>query len=296
MAEHATREQTGPAKTGCHLRLHWHSRLRQAVREIAQATPALGLHFATESGRAAPVQRLTRKLLQRCCGVSSRGAMRLAQLYLLSYNSAQLAAWACVFVACAAAAQSAPTLPAAAAAAYAASHRIVSACQSVTLLETVHALTGLTRSGVAGNVMQWAGRTHCWFVLTQVAALQSSPATLALLLAWSLSDVVRYSWAALTALGVCPRSLTWLRYTVFVPLYPIGFISELTLLRGGLPAAAAGAIVQPLKLPNALNFSFDYSYFLLFVLLIYPGAWLQLYAHVFRQRAKLFSAGAKKQQ
>jgi very-long-chain (3R)-3-hydroxyacyl-CoA dehydratase len=221
--------------------------------------------------------------------------MRFAQLYLFLYNSAQLAAWACVFAASVAASQSAPSLPAAAAAAYAASHRVVSVCQTVTLLETLHALTGLTRSGVAGNVMQWAGRTHCWFVLTQVPALQSSAATLALLLAWSLSDVVRYSWAALTALGICPRSLTWLRYTVFIPLYPVGFLSELTLLRGGLPAAAAGTVVQVLRLPNALNFSFDYSYFLLFVLLLYPGAWLQLYAHVFRQRAKLFAAGAKKQ-
>ena len=55
MAEHATREQTGPAKTGCRLRLPWPGRLRQAVREIAQATPLVGCTFplwSVESGGA----------------------------------------------------------------------------------------------------------------------------------------------------------------------------------------------------------------------------------------------------
>ena len=221
--------------------------------------------------------------------------MRAAQLYLAGYNSAQLFAWSWVLVTSCSAALSSPALSPAAAATYAAVYRVVSACQSATLLETVHALAGLTRSGVAGNFAQWAGRTHCWFVLTQVAALQSNPATLALLLAWSLSDTVRYSWAALTALGICPRSLTWLRYTVFIPLYPAGTAAELTLLVRALPAAAAGAVVRRLSLPNALNFSFDYSFFLLFVLIIYPGAWLTLYKHVFKQRAKLFGVDAKKQ-
>ena len=221
--------------------------------------------------------------------------MRLGQLYLFLYNSAQLAAWAWVLVASCSAASGASSLSPAAAAAYAVVHRVVSVCQTATLLEALHALVGLTRSGVAGNVAQWAGRTHCWFVLTQVPALHSHPAALALLLAWALSDVVRYSWAAATALGACPRSLTWLRYTVFIPLYPAGTVAELTLLLRALPAAGAGAVVRRLSLPNAFNVSFDYSYFLLFVLIIYPGAWLQLYAHVFRQRAKLFGADAKKQ-
>lgn len=223
--------------------------------------------------------------------------MRAAQLYLAAYNSAQLAAWSWVFVSSCVVALPllrSPSLSSAAAAAFAAVHQTVTLCQSATLLETVHALVGLTRSGVVGNFVQWAGRTHCWYVLTQLAALQSNPATLALLLCWALSDVVRYSWAALTALGICPRALTWLRYSIFIPLYPAGTAAELTLLVRAVPAAAAGAVFRRLSLPNAANFSFDYSYCLLFILLIYPPAWLQLYAHVFRQRAKLFASDAKK--
>lgn len=222
--------------------------------------------------------------------------MRAGALYLALYNTAQLAAWAWVLAAAtSSAALSSPALSPAAAAAYASVHRVVSACQGATLLETVHALLGLTRSGAAGNFAQWAGRTHCWFVLTQVAALHSHPATLALLLAWALSDVVRYAWAALTVLGLCPRSLTWLRYTIFIPLYPAGTLAELTLLVRAVPAATAGSVVRHLALPNVLNVSFDYSFFLLFVLIIYPACWLHLYRHVFRQRAKLFGADAKKQ-
>ena len=81
--------------------------------------------------------------------------MRVAQAYLAAYNGAQLTAWALVCARCVAAL--AQPEPSAAVAAFSAARAVVSVCQTLTLLETLHALVGLTRSGVIGNVAQWAG-------------------------------------------------------------------------------------------------------------------------------------------
>lgn len=128
-----------------------------------------------------------------------------------------------------------------------------------------------------------AGRTHCWWLVTQLPELQRSPAVVLLLLCWSLSDVVRYAWATLSTLGRCPAALTALRYTVFIPLYPLGAGAEVALQWLALPAASAG--LGRIDLPNAWNVAFDYARFLYVVLLAYPLLWAQLYRHMLRQRS-----------
>jgi len=47
-----------------------------------------------------------------------------------------------------------------------------------------------------------------------------------MLLAWSTTEVIRYSFYAFTLLGHVPYQLLWLRYTTFYLLYPIGAASE----------------------------------------------------------------------
>ena len=47
-----------------------------------------------------------------------------------------------------------------------------------------------------------------------------------MLVAWSVTEVIRYSYFALTLSGVQPQLLTWLRYNTFFVLYPLGIISE----------------------------------------------------------------------
>ncbi len=74
-------------------------------------------------------------------------------------------------------------------------------------------------------------------------------------------QVIRYPWYALTALGVCPAALTWLRYTMFIPLYPVGVISEMALMYNALPAICEDGRWS-LRLPNAANFGFEYCIFI----------------------------------
>ena len=46
-------------------------------------------------------------------------------------------------------------------------------CQSVAVLETLHAAVGLVRSGVSANFVQWLGRSHvALFVLSAVPGVK----------------------------------------------------------------------------------------------------------------------------
>jgi very-long-chain (3R)-3-hydroxyacyl-CoA dehydratase len=56
--------------------------------------------------------------------------------------------------------------------------------------------------------------------------------------------MVRYPWYAATLMDDCPSWLTWLRYTAFIPLYPIGVIAEMVLLYVSARLTAAQRCAQ----------------------------------------------------
>lgn len=67
-----------------------------------------------------------------------------------------------------------------------------------------------------------------------------------MLIAWSVTEVIRYSYFALTLSGLTPRNLTWLRYNTFFILYPIGILSECSLVYLAAVGPAATATEYPL--------------------------------------------------
>jgi very-long-chain (3R)-3-hydroxyacyl-CoA dehydratase len=71
-----------------------------------------------------------------------------------------------------------------------------------------------------------------------------------MILAWSVTEIIRYTFYLLATCGVSLKPLTYLRYSTFLPLYPIGASSEAFLSLSTLPAFS--------KLPfwpNVLNIS-----------------------------------------
>ena len=61
-----------------------------------------------------------------------------------------------------------------------------------------------------------------------------------MVLSWSLTEVVRYSFYACSLLGREPPVLLFLRYTLFYTLYPSGASSEALLIYTTLPKPALG--------------------------------------------------------
>ncbi|RDL39673.1 uncharacterized protein BP5553_04013 [Venustampulla echinocandica] len=95
--------------------------------------------------------------------------------------------------------------------------------QTMALLEVVHAATGLVRAPISTTGMQVASRILLtWGVVNSFPSLAKSAVYSCMLVAWSVTEVIRYSYFTITLSGYAPKFITWLRYNTFYVLYPMG--------------------------------------------------------------------------
>ncbi|CAK7211929.1 hypothetical protein SCUCBS95973_001290 [Sporothrix curviconia] len=162
--------------------------------------------------------------------------------------------------------------------------------QTLALLEVVHSLLGVVRAPVFTTAMQVASRLLLvWAVVYPFPnATTSSVFYSSMLLAWSLTEVIRYFYFALSlarsagtpGAGVAnppvPDWFTILRYSTFLILYPVGISSEVRLVYLAASTPGAAERLHPY-----------YPYALYAVLAIYvPGSYI-LYTHMLAQRRKV---------
>ena len=178
--------------------------------------------------------------------------------------------------------------------------------QTTAVMEVIHAAIGLVRSPVMITATQVASRIWVlWGIVCLVPEKTTTSAvTLAvpytsmsvslhlvtLLTAWCLSEVIRYGFFALKEAHIQSKICTWLRYSGFIVLYPLGVSSELAMVWLALPVIRAKNIWS-ISLPNAVNFGFSYYYAcILFVALYLPG-FPQLYGYMLTQRRRVLGRG-----
>ncbi|KAF1921636.1 protein tyrosine phosphatase [Ampelomyces quisqualis] len=148
--------------------------------------------------------------------------------------------------------------------------------QSLAGLEVVHSLVGLVRAPLLTTLMQVSSR----FLLVHLIAhlfpstTRSSPAYATMLLAWSFTEVVRYTYFVFNLSGVgVPKLWTWLRYNTFLVLYPMGVASECWLVwKASGPAGEMNEV---------------YKYALWGILGIYVPGFYVLFTHMLKQRGRL---------
>ncbi|PFH46064.1 hypothetical protein AMATHDRAFT_82719 [Amanita thiersii Skay4041] len=118
----------------------------------------------------------------------------------------------------------------------------VALVQSCALLEVVHVLLGWVRSPLLTTVMQVSSRLFLvWGVTERFGSSQTHPLYPSMILAWSITEVIRYAFYAFSLLGSSPPFfLTYLRYTTFYALYPIGASSEAFLILASVPSWTGG--------------------------------------------------------
>jgi very-long-chain (3R)-3-hydroxyacyl-CoA dehydratase len=94
----------------------------------------------------------------------------------------------------------------------------------------------------------------------------------------AVSDIVRYAYYIWNAIvpGKTPYALTWLRYTLFYILYPIGIIGELYIVW-----EAHTQMEYPLK------------YLTWMALAAYIPGGPTMYLHMIKQRKKVLGGGSK---
>lgn len=156
------------------------------------------------------------------------------------------------------------------------------------VVEIVNAVTGVVRLPVGTTVAQVFLRLL--IVLGIFQLLPDSPANthwayISLCLAWSFTEVVRYSYYAanLADAGGVPYWLTWLRYSAFYVLYPIGVASEMSIIWMSLGEAE-------------LVVGKFYSWVLFAILFTYPPGLYSLYTYMMRQRRKVLGGKTVKKE
>ncbi|KAF8527767.1 PTPLA-domain-containing protein [Gautieria morchelliformis] len=148
--------------------------------------------------------------------------------------------------------------------------------QSFAALEVVHSLLGWVRSPVLTTAMQVASRLILvWGIAERFEAARVNPIYTSMILAWSITEIIRYFFYAANRLQLEPRWLLWLRYNTFYVLYPLGAGSEAALIFSTLPSHRAWD-------------TWDYGRAVMF-LIWWPGLYI-MYTYMIKQRRKVLGS------
>eukprot|EP00731_Ephydatia_muelleri_P016728 Em0009g1152a len=164
----------------------------------------------------------------------------------------------------------------------------LSLCQTLAFLEVVHSAVGLVKGAIVPSLMQVSGRAIILFVVLDTnKQLHDHPVVWVLFLVWSLIELVRYPYYALSVVNIQVNVLTWLRYTAWIPLYPLGLLTEGIVVWLSIPLYYDNYAPFSFPLPNPLNVSFHYATFLwVYLLLVLPSGAMMLLPHMFQERKK----------
>ncbi|PWZ03051.1 PTPLA-domain-containing protein [Testicularia cyperi] len=160
---------------------------------------------------------------------------------------------------------------------------LVAAVQSLAILEVVHAAIGWVRSPVPTTAVQVASRLFMvWAVSERYSQAWTSPFYASMVLAWAITECIRYPFYANQLLGSEGTGLLWARYTTFYLLYPIGAGSEAMCILATLP--------KSLPWNNAGAWDLRAYVFGFLFVIWWPGLYV-MYTHMMRQRKKAIGKG-----
>eukprot|EP00002_Diphylleia_rotans_P019849 TRINITY_DN3838_c0_g1_i1.p1 TRINITY_DN3838_c0_g1~~TRINITY_DN3838_c0_g1_i1.p1 ORF type:complete len:236 (-),score=43.62 TRINITY_DN3838_c0_g1_i1:156-863(-) len=161
--------------------------------------------------------------------------------------------------------------------------------QTAALLEIFHSLFRFVKSPIQTTLMQVASRIYLlWAIVYNFPEAQQSVSFTSMVVCWSVTEVIRYLYYGLNLLDAVPYFLTYLRYTLFIVLYPAGVSSELACIWFARPAMLAAGH-WALALPNKFNIEFSHHFLTYIVYLTYVPGFPQLYTYMWGQRRKLLA-------
>lgn len=135
----------------------------------------------------------------------------------------------------------------------------------------MHPLFGYTKSSMLVSFLQTGGRAFILFLMIDAEPrMQTKPVIFYLFLVWSTVEIVRYPYYITQLLNVEISFLKWLRYTIWIPLYPLGFLCEGIIMLRNIPYFEETQKFT-VSLPNSYNFTLHFPsvirLYLLFLLL-----------------------------
>ncbi|KAI0979972.1 hypothetical protein GJ496_003695 [Pomphorhynchus laevis] len=161
--------------------------------------------------------------------------------------------------------------------------------QTVAFLEVFHAASKITRANAWITFVQILSRNFIsWAALYRIENTHDCIGTCIILFAWSLADATRYLFFVLSSSGICPWIIKWLRYSLFVVLYPIGVQGELNILWNATQVLRNPNIRKDMSItmPNMFNVAVDYLYIIRLSIIAYLY-FPVMYAHMINRRRSI---------
>uniref|UniRef100_A0ACD5VIV0 Uncharacterized protein n=1 Tax=Avena sativa TaxID=4498 RepID=A0ACD5VIV0_AVESA len=157
--------------------------------------------------------------------------------------------------------------------------------------QILHSMLGFVKSPVSVTLSQVTGRLYItWGIMWSFPEAQSHILLTTLVLTWSITEVIRYSFFAIKeTFGSEPFWILWLRYSTFLVLYPIGFLGEVGLIFIAMPSMKASG-KYCLRIPNKWNLSFDYHNMSAVLMTLYVPGFPYLFCYMLAKRKKVLSA------
>lgn len=169
--------------------------------------------------------------------------------------------------------------------------------QGLAILEVVHAATGLVRSPIGSTAAQVASRLLVVVLLLLFISDEEQYfhyiGLLVVTVAWTITELVRYSFYFLGLLGREPRWLLWMRYTFFIVLYPLGVTGEWLIILSPLIAYGFTTTSPESFWHTGTTFQMSHLYYSIFAGLLaisYIYYFPVLYRYMWHQRGKKLSA------
>lgn len=166
--------------------------------------------------------------------------------------------------------------------------------QLLQYLEVMHPIFGYTKGGALVPFLQVTGRNFVLFaMIDQEPRMMTKPVVFYLFIVWSLIEIVRYPYYLTQLLKTEISFLTWLRYSIWIPLYPLGVMCEGIIILRNIPYFEETKRLS-LDMPNKYNWTFHMPTFqyLYILFLVLPGIFF-IMTHMQKIRAKKLGSGRR---
>lgn len=212
--------------------------------------------------------------------------------YLVIYNATQLVAFAYIFFFCCInliISGSEFVLHA-----YDLCGQVVHFAVMFSVMEVVHPMAGLTKGPWLTPLLQVCGRNFALFCFWLASdEIKQEWYVTGLFVTWSAIELVRYPTYILQIIGKSVPFVTWLCYTAWIPLYPLGALLEILIYINASWIFAERKMYE-LELPNALNFSIKFAWFIRVYVALFPLGLSVMFRHMWKLRCRKYGTRARK--
>ncbi|XP_070686246.1 very-long-chain (3R)-3-hydroxyacyl-CoA dehydratase [Pempheris klunzingeri] len=167
-------------------------------------------------------------------------------------------------------------------------------CQILAAVEVLNAAFGVVKTAVIPTVIQVIGRNFILFIIFgSLEEMHNKAVVFFVFYLWSAIEIFRYPFYMLGCFNTEWKTLTWLRYTIWMPLYPLGVIAEAVAVIQSIPIFDETKLFS-IPLPKAIGTSIGFSYFLhIYLILMFLGLFIN-FRHLYKQRKRRFRTKKRK--